>query len=141
VGWTWLGYAVLGYFDQWAALANVALDGLLLLFTLMALINRRRARARQWVEIDGGISKAHSYFVHGHEYAEQGKWALAIVHWERAVALKPTDSKWVLALAEAQIKLGRAADALNTVEAGLANQPDAPAALRALAKQLKSPRS
>ncbi|MBM2851396.1 MAG: hypothetical protein HW418_4338, partial [Anaerolineales bacterium] len=53
----------------------------------------------------------------------QGKWALAALHWRKAVVMMPDESLFFKALALAQMELGRYAKALATLEEGASRAP------------------
>lgn len=60
------------------------------------------------------------YFMAGRRHAQDGRWASAILHWQRAAAKEPANWRFQLALAEAYGLLGftsRSADVLQSASA------------------------
>jgi tetratricopeptide (TPR) repeat protein len=68
-----------------------------------AFVERRLAAV---VDRDG--DNPSTLYLRGREYARQGMWARAQVHWAKAVALRPGKIDYRLALATAYVNLGQA---------------------------------
>jgi tetratricopeptide (TPR) repeat protein len=92
-----------------------------------------RVKVRQAAHVDRGVSGASGYYAVGKEYAQQGMWATAVRHFQRAAANDPLRASYAKALGEAYAKLGfreRAADTLQTAHR-LATHPEIQAEIAA----------
>jgi tetratricopeptide (TPR) repeat protein len=123
LAWTAAAYILFGFPGRFPAILNAALAGLVLLLALLARAARRRGYVRQWTQIDRNVQAPLTLYKHGHDYARQGKWALAALHWRRAVALKPTEAQYHKDLGLAQAQLGRYEAALDALRAGAGAAP------------------
>jgi len=120
--WSGGGY-LLGYLHPLIAVVNAVLGAGLLLASLAALASRNQARTRLRVVIDKEARTAVELYRRGHAYRREGKWALAAMHWRKAVALKSTEPQFYKDFGVAQAQLGRYAKALNTLEEGVSLSP------------------
>lgn len=76
-----------------------------------------RQKFRQRARLDPQLRDAASFFVTGRNHARRGRWASAILHWQRAVAHAPSNRHYHRQLAEGYSRLGffeRSCDALQT---------------------------
>ena len=121
--WSGVGYW-LGYLHPLIAALNAALGAGLLLISVVALASRSQARARLRVEIDRQARSAVELYRRGHAYRREGQWALAALHWRKAVALKSTEPQFYKDLGIAQAQLGRYAKALDALEEGASRAPE-----------------
>ncbi|MDT8304475.1 MAG: hypothetical protein RRC07_00955 [Anaerolineae bacterium] len=68
--------------------------------------------------LERGLVNAADYYTVGRRYAQQGMWATAVLHWQRAAALAPHSGRYLLVLAEGYARLGffeRSADVLQSI--------------------------
>jgi len=121
--WSGAGY-FLGYLHPIIAAVNAVLGAGLLLISIAALASRSQTRVRLRVETDKNARSAVELYRRGHAYRREGKWALAAMHWRKAVALKSTEPQFYKDLGLAQAQLGRYAKALSTLEAGASRAPE-----------------
>jgi tetratricopeptide (TPR) repeat protein len=99
------------------------LAGLIVLISAPAVVSRSQARVRLRVELDREALSGPELYKRGLKYQRQGKWALAALHWRKAVVMMPDESLFFKALALAQMELGRYAKALATLEEGASRAP------------------
>jgi tetratricopeptide (TPR) repeat protein len=124
LAWTAAAYTLFGFPGRIPAMVNAALAGLVLLLALLARMARRRGYVRQWTQIDRNATAPLTLHKHGHDYARQGKWALAALHWRRAVAFKPNEAQYCKDLGLAQAQLGRYEAALDALRTGAEAAPE-----------------
>lgn len=124
LAWTTAAYTMFGFPGRVPAIVNAALAGLVLLLALLARMARLRGYVRQWTQIDRNAQAPLTLYKHGHDYALQGKWALATLHWRRAVAFRPNEAQYHKDLGLAQAQLGRYEAALDALRAGAKAAPD-----------------
>jgi hypothetical protein len=110
LAWMAVGYA-LGHVGPQLAAANGALSGLIWLVAAAAVLGEWQARQRVRVVLDKNLHTAIEYHRRAQAYAQRGLWALAAVHWRKAVAVDPYSPAYYKALGRAQTRLGRAAEA------------------------------
>ena len=93
-----------------------------------------------WVErrlaavLDPDADSHSALYTRGREYADQGMWARAVIHWAKAVALNPGHPEYRLALASAYIALGRPEKAGEHLEQAQRIEPDNPQIPRLLSR-------
>jgi len=120
--WTGAGYA-LGGVGPLLAGANALLSGLIGLAALAAVVGERQARVRLRVVLDKNMHGADDADRHAVAFARRGQWALAVIHWRRAIALRPRQPAFYKALGLAQARLGRTDQALEAWRSGAALDP------------------
>ncbi len=118
-----VGFA-LGWMEGRAALISGALDFGLLALATSALVERSQARLRQRTVLDRNIYDHIEFHRRGSLYARQGKWALAALHFQRAMALGPRIAVYYKDLSAAQVRLGRYRQAAHTLQMGADMHPD-----------------
>jgi tetratricopeptide (TPR) repeat protein len=121
--WTWVSVRWLGLPGPVGAWVNWGLAGLIVLISVPAVISRSQARMRLRVELDREALSAPEAYKRGLKYQRQGKWALAALHWRKAVVMMPDEPLFFKALGLAQMELGRYAKALATLEEGASRAP------------------
>jgi tetratricopeptide (TPR) repeat protein len=121
--WTGVGYWM-GFLGPGAAMVNLGLAGLILLFTVPAVMSRSQARVRLRVDLDRDARSAAELYKHGRKYQQKGQWALAALHWRRATVLNPNEPLFYQALGLAQMELGRYPQALATLSEGARRAPN-----------------
>jgi tetratricopeptide (TPR) repeat protein len=123
VGWNWLAVTQLGWMTADTARLNGGFAVLMMGVCLLAALNRRGARKREFVEIDRTLTNALALYVRGRELAHAGKWAAAAAHWSKAAALKPSEAAYAKDLARALARLGRTEEAIAALERGQQHHP------------------
>jgi len=123
MGWGWLAVTQLHWMSLSTAQLNAGLGALMIGVCLLAALNQRGARRREFVEIDRTLTNALALYVRGRELAGQGKWAAAAVHWDKAAALKPSEAAYAKDLALALVRLGRYDRALEALQRGYDHHP------------------
>lgn len=125
-----LAWAGLGYYLKYASLALALLNGLpaalILGLSVNALLGRATAQVRLRTVLDSTAHIPSEYYRHGQKYAAEGKWALAALHWQKAMVRGFREPLYYKALSQAQIKLGRYRQALRTLRAGAEQIPADP---------------
>jgi regulator of sirC expression with transglutaminase-like and TPR domain len=86
-------------------------------------VSRHNGRVRQWVRLDKEATNALALYVSGRKYAQEEKWALAVLHWEAAAAQKPSDPQYAKDLGLALARLGRYEQAVAALERGQEHHP------------------
>jgi tetratricopeptide (TPR) repeat protein len=132
LAWTTIGY-VRQDVGQVLAAANALFSGFIFLICLAAVLGELQARVRLRVVLDKNLQGAELYHRHAAVYAHQGKWALAALHWRRAIALNPHDPAYYKALGHANARLDRAAAAHRAWTSGAELDPADPDYPRLLA--------
>ena len=126
-----------GGFDLAWAVAGMALGlvsaelsifhGLLAAALLMvggaAFIDRSGARVRLRVVLDPGLTAGMSYAQRAAGYAQRGQWALAALHWRKAIAMQPRQPDYYKALGQARARLRRRDLALEAFRSGAEVEP------------------
>jgi tetratricopeptide (TPR) repeat protein len=102
-----------------AALASgIALTG------VSATISQAQARRRLRVVPDRGLNSAMLFHRRAGQYARRGLWALAALHWQRAIVHNPREPMYYKALGRAQARLGRYASAVRSFRSGAELAPE-----------------
>ncbi len=115
---------VFGYGGLLALGLNAALDLMVVLPASAALLGQRQARVRQRVLLDTDAHGAVEFNRRGLRYAQEGRWAMAALHQQRAMVLDPHVPEYFKDLARAQAQLGRWAKALATLKEGARRSPN-----------------
>lgn len=123
VGWGWLAVTRLRWLSLDTARLNAGFAVLMMVICLLAVLNRRGARRREFVEIDRTLTNPLALYVRGRELAGRRKWAAAAAHWGKAAALKPSEAAYSKDLALALVKLGRYDQALEALKRGYLHNP------------------
>ena len=118
-----LGFA-LSWVVRQAALAYAGLDFVLLASATATLVDKSQARVRQHAVRDRNIYGHVEFHRRGQAYARQGKWALAALHFQRAMVLGPRYAVYYKDLSAAQAHLGRYRQAARTLRMGAEMIPD-----------------
>jgi len=121
--WAMIGAAV-GYLGLAAAIINFAAGGLIALVAALAILSRRRARVRLVVRLDKDAHGALGMYHFGQTYRRRGQWALAALHFQKAIALKPSEARFYKDAGVALAQLGRPAQALRVLEEGARRAPE-----------------
>ncbi len=128
----------LGWLPSTWALVNAITDVVLLAQATLMLVSRSQARVRHYLVLDRDAYSHVEFYRRGRRYALRGQWALAALHFQKAMVLRPTVAAYYKDLSTAQIKLGRYTQALRTVRQGaemIPADPDFPALTAALERQ------
>jgi tetratricopeptide (TPR) repeat protein len=120
--WAMAGYRM-GFLGWGAAGLNGFFDVILVLWSGVTTLSRWQAKKRQFVSLDRDVRSAPEVYKRGHRYAHQGKWALAVIHFRKAVALNPHAPQTYKDLALAQARLGRYEKALDALKDGSERAP------------------
>lgn len=120
--WAVLGHR-LEFLGPGAALMNGVLAGFTLLLSGIIVLGRWQSKKRQFVVLDRGARATPDLYKRGHAYARQGKWALAVIHLRKAVAVSPNAAQLYKDLAAAQARLGRYEKALDALRDGAERAP------------------
>ena len=75
-----------------------------------------RTASRRVAMVGQRYSDASSLHSAGRRLARQGMWASAVLHWQRAAALAPTNSRYLLDLGRGYLHLGFAERGLDTLQ-------------------------
>jgi Flp pilus assembly protein TadD len=89
------------------------------------------------VVLDRNLRGPLQFDQHAEIYARQGKWALALLHWRRAIGLQPRFAGYHKKLGNALAHLGRQQDALTAYNSGAELDPTDPELAR-LVDELKA---
>jgi tetratricopeptide (TPR) repeat protein len=123
-----LGWQALGLGLGWVGRELAAVNGTLGLFigvwSFSAVIGQAQARRRLLVAVDRGLQSAPLFNERAEHYAKRGMWAMAAVHWQKAVARQPREPSYYKALGLAQTRLGRHAQAVRTLRSGAELAPE-----------------
>ena len=111
LAWAAIGYN-LGVLAPLQAEINAGLGVIIFLVGLMAVISRAQSRQRQRVVLDRNLEGALMFHRRALVYSRQGKWALAALHWRRAISRAPSEPIYYKALGRANAQLGRYAEAV-----------------------------
>jgi tetratricopeptide (TPR) repeat protein len=131
----------LGWTSPQLAAILAVLDLLLVGLGFSMLLNSAAARVRQRVVLDRNAYGHAELYRRGYRYAREGKWALAALHLQKAMVLKPAIAEYYKDLSFAQAQLGRYPQALRTLRAGAEQLPEDsefPAQIAALEARLAS---
>lgn len=117
-----LAWAGAGWGMSWLAreiaAVNAVLAGGIVLVGFSAAISQAQARRRLHVTVDRGLSSGLMLHQRAERYARRGMWALAAVHWQRAITRQPREPLYYKALGKAQARLGRRGAALRSFQSG-----------------------
>jgi tetratricopeptide (TPR) repeat protein len=83
-------------------------------------------RKRIFCELDKSIKSHSAFYMHGRDYARQGMWTLAAIHFKRAVGAAPHMIAYHLALAAAYARLKRYERATSVLDEAHRLAPDDP---------------
>lgn len=75
-----------------------------------------RVKIRQIARVDRGLDDASQLFTAGNSYAKQKKWASAVLHYQKAVALAPSQFYYQRSLGQAYSHLGYYQRSLDVLE-------------------------
>jgi len=92
---------------------------LLMLFMSQTVEDFSQEVRREWLEVDRHAVNAMDFYSRGRIYEKRGMWAKALLHWQRAAVLNPTQGVYFAALARAYAHLGRYDAALGQVDKAL----------------------
>jgi len=123
--WAIIGPSV-NYLGFVAAAINFILALFMLAVAALALWSRRRARVRLLVRLDKDAHGALGMYQAGRAYRRRGQWALAAIHFQKALALKPSEARFYKDAGVALARLGRYAKALRVLEEGASRAPEDP---------------
>ena len=145
VGLLLLGFIFLFYNAITAeAWQMVRLAGTLILFMASTSFVFAAYDEFAWVErrlaavLDPDVDSHSALYARGRNYADQGMWARAVIHWSKAVALNPGHPDYRLALASAYINLNQPEKASEHLEQAQRIEPENPQIPRLL-KQVPIP--
>jgi tetratricopeptide (TPR) repeat protein len=105
------------------AVINIGFAALIALLALSALISQAQARLRRRVVLARGLVSAPQLHDQAQAYAAQGMWALAALHWRRAIGKDPRNLAYYKGLGRAQVALQQPALAISTFRSGLELAP------------------
>ena len=125
LAWAGLGY-FLGQVGQILAGVNAAFGAGILLLAGAAVVSLTQARVRLRVVLDKDVHGAWMFYQRGQGYQREGKWALAALHWRRAIALQPRAPEFYKDLGRAQTRLRRFPQALAAYRSGGELAPNDP---------------
>jgi hypothetical protein len=125
LAWAGVGLAF-GLLPAAAAQINAAGSVVIFLVGLMAVISQAQARVRLRVVLDRNVEGAVLLHQRATVYAHQGRWALAALHWRKAISRAPYEPLYYKSLGRADAALGRYAEAVRAYKSGAAAAPDDP---------------
>lgn len=98
-----------------------------------------RVKVRQIARVDRGLGDASQLYAAGNEYARQKKWASAVLQYQKAVALFPTQFYYQRDLGQAYTKLGYYQRGLDVLESAhrMTVNPDLKLELEQIIAQVK----
>ncbi len=123
LAWQGLGWAG-GLVGRELAAVNGLLSLPVGVIGLSAVVGQAQARLRIRVVPDRGIQSAPLYHQRAERYARQGMWAMAALHWQKAIGRQAREASYYKALAHAQTRIGRHAQAVRTLRSGAELAPD-----------------
>jgi tetratricopeptide (TPR) repeat protein len=118
-----IGFA-LGWVTRNSALLYAGLDFGLLALATSTLVEKSQARVRQRTVLDRNVYGPVEFHRRGRRYAQQRKWALAALHFQRAMVLGPHFAIYYKDLSAAQARLSRYSQAKRTLRMGAEMHPD-----------------
>src|SRR5579859_4115871 len=121
--WAGAGYR-LGYLAVPKDAINTGLSVVIFAVGLMAVISQAQARVRLRVGPDRGLVGAALFHRRALHYARHGMWALAALHWRRAISQSPAEPVYYKALGRADVRLGRYAEAVRAFRSGAEAAPN-----------------
>lgn len=113
-----------GWISALLVIINVSLGGIIGLLGLAALVSQAQARVRRRTVLQRGLQSAPQMHEHAQIYAGQGLWALAALHWRRAIGKDPRNLAYYKGLGKAQVALKQYAQAVKTFRSGVELAPD-----------------
>jgi tetratricopeptide (TPR) repeat protein len=125
LAWAVAGYS-LNYLNPLLAGLNASFAAVICIVALAALASQWQGRVRLKVVPDRGLDSALLFHRRALVYGRQGKWALAAVHWQRAITRAPREPTYYKALGRAQARLGRYDQAVQSFGWGAEAAPDDP---------------
>jgi tetratricopeptide (TPR) repeat protein len=120
--WAGLGYW-LGWLSPLLAGLNAGLAGVFGLVALFAVISQAQSTVRLKVVPARNVAGAIALNRQARANARKGQWALAALHWQHAIARAPRMPQYYKALGQAQIRLGRYAQAAQNLRYGAEIDP------------------
>lgn len=98
-----------------------------------------RVKERRVARIDRGVSDASRFHGVGAAYGERGMWATAVLHFQRAAALEPSNPYYQRQLAEAYARLGHYQRCLDVLESAsqLTRDPETKAAIKERSDEIR----
>jgi tetratricopeptide (TPR) repeat protein len=124
--WNLLSRFWLGFPGPMGAVINWGLAAMIVSASVPAILGRSQARVRMRVQPDPDALSGPELYRRGRKYQQQGKWALAALHWRKAMVMMPNEPLFFKALGTAQMQLGRYAKAHATLEEGASRAPHDP---------------
>jgi tetratricopeptide (TPR) repeat protein len=118
------GGLALGVLAKELAAVIAALGSGIALTGVSAAISQAQARRRMRVVADRGLNSAMLFHRRAEQYARRGLWALAALHWQRAIVHNPREPMYYKALGKAQARLGRYASAVRSFRSGAELAPE-----------------
>lgn len=106
------------------AAVNAGMAALIGLICASAIVSRMQSAVRLRVVFDKNVQGPLMFHQHGMHHARQGRWALAVLHLRRAIALKPDAPGYYKDLGRALVKLGRNKQAVSVFRSGAEMVPD-----------------
>jgi tetratricopeptide (TPR) repeat protein len=101
----------------------VAFRGLLTVLLTVFMFNTvedfAKEERREWLEPDRHLLNDADYYTRGRAYEKRGMWAKALLHWQRAAAMRPGRDTYYAAMARAYAHLGRYEQALAQMDEAL----------------------
>lgn len=101
----------------------VAFRGLLTVLLTVFMFNTiedfAQEERRERLEPDRHLLNAADYYTRGRAYGRRGMWAKALLHWQRAAAMRPGRDTYYAAMARAYAHLGRYEQALAQMDEAL----------------------
>jgi tetratricopeptide (TPR) repeat protein len=101
----------------------VAFRGLLTVMLTVFMFNTiedfAKEERREWLEPDRHLLNDADYYTRGRAYEKRGMWAKALLHWQRATAMRPGRDTYYAAMARAYAHLGRYEEALAQMDEAL----------------------
>jgi tetratricopeptide (TPR) repeat protein len=120
--WTGIGYG-LGWLSPVIAGLNGGLAGVFGLMALSAVVSQAQSKVRLKVVPARNVAGAIALDRQAQAYARKGQWALAALHWQRAISRAPRDPKFYKSLGKAQVRLRRYPQAAQTFHYGAELDP------------------
>jgi tetratricopeptide (TPR) repeat protein len=101
----------------------VAFRGLLTVMLTVFMFNTiedfAKVERREWLEPDRHLLNDADYYTRGRAYEKRGMWAKALLHWQRAAAMRPGRDTYYAAMARAYAHLSRYEEALAQMDEAL----------------------
>jgi tetratricopeptide (TPR) repeat protein len=123
LAWAAGGFALGALAKELAAVIG-ALGSGIAVTGLSAAASQAQSRRRLRVVPDRGLNSAILFHRRAEQYARRGLWALAALHWQRAIVHSPRQPLYYKALGKAQARLGRYASAVKSFRSGAELAPE-----------------